>query len=175
MAYKIKVQVRKGAAADRPTLSSGEFGLDTDTGSEAVWIGTPAGNKQLAMITDAGGSDNYTGMMYLSVADPSVDVVNNTLFGTAPTISRQADGVYRLGNMFLDGTDYLINGKYHSAVTALDFYVDGNGTNVYPVMMTRGGEDAPYYLTITVYTSTANLTPVDPATELQIPIYIIEV
>ena len=48
MAYKRKIQVRRGAASARPTLSSGEFGLDTDTGSEALWIGTPAGNKQLA-------------------------------------------------------------------------------------------------------------------------------
>lgn len=49
---KRKIQVRRGLAADRPTLSSGEFGLDTDTGSEKVWIGTPAGNKQLAQSTD---------------------------------------------------------------------------------------------------------------------------
>lgn len=48
MAIKRKIQVRRGAAADRPTLSSGEFGLDTDTGSEALYIGTPAGNVQIA-------------------------------------------------------------------------------------------------------------------------------
>jgi hypothetical protein len=49
---KRKIQVRRGLAADRPTFSSGEIGLDTDTGSEKVWIGTPAGNKQLARSSD---------------------------------------------------------------------------------------------------------------------------
>ena len=48
---KRKIQVRRGLAADRPTLASGEFGLDTDTGSEALYIGTPAGNKQIARST----------------------------------------------------------------------------------------------------------------------------
>lgn len=51
MAIKRKLQVRYGAAASRPTLSTGEFGLDTDTGSEALYIGTPAGNKSLSTIT----------------------------------------------------------------------------------------------------------------------------
>lgn len=50
---KRKIQIRRGAAADRPTLASGEFGLDTDTGSEAVFIGTPnSGNLQLALSTN---------------------------------------------------------------------------------------------------------------------------
>ena len=40
MALKRKIQIRRGAAASRPTLAAGEFGLDTDAGSEAVYIGT---------------------------------------------------------------------------------------------------------------------------------------
>lgn len=45
---KRKIQVRRGLASARPTLSAGEFGLDTDTGSEKVWVGTASGNLQLA-------------------------------------------------------------------------------------------------------------------------------
>jgi hypothetical protein len=48
MATKRKLQIRYGAAASRPTLATGELGLDTDTGSEALYVGTPAGNKQVA-------------------------------------------------------------------------------------------------------------------------------
>ena len=44
MALKRKIQIRRGAAASRPTLAAGEFGLDTDSGSEAVYIGTASGN-----------------------------------------------------------------------------------------------------------------------------------
>mgnify|MGYP007100090807 CR=1 FL=1 len=50
MATKRKLQIRYGAAASRPTLATGEWGLDTDTGSEAVYIGTPAGNKSLSTL-----------------------------------------------------------------------------------------------------------------------------
>lgn len=38
-------KIRRGLAADRPTLTEGEFGLDTDT--FGVWIGTSGGNKQV--------------------------------------------------------------------------------------------------------------------------------
>lgn len=50
MALKRKIRFRYGAAADRPTLSTGEIGLDTDTGSETLYVGTPAGNKSLTTL-----------------------------------------------------------------------------------------------------------------------------
>lgn len=47
---KRKIKVRNGAAASRPTLATGELGLDTDTGSECLYIGTPAGNFPVATL-----------------------------------------------------------------------------------------------------------------------------
>ncbi len=67
---KRKIQIRRGALADRPTFSSGEFGLDTDTGSEAVYIGTPAGNKLVsnASLRTLGGLTATTDNFIVSVA-----------------------------------------------------------------------------------------------------------
>lgn len=40
--------IRKGLAADRPTLAIGELGMDTDTGD--VWIGKASGNELIGPI-----------------------------------------------------------------------------------------------------------------------------
>ncbi|MCI5534266.1 MAG: hypothetical protein MR440_05780 [Firmicutes bacterium] len=49
MAYK-KLQIRRGAKANLPTLSEGELGYCTDT--KEVYVGSGSGNTQLAKQTD---------------------------------------------------------------------------------------------------------------------------
>jgi hypothetical protein len=107
MAYKRKIQVRRGAASDRPTLSSGEFGLDTDTGSEAVWIGTPAGNKQIAMGSGS-GTPEYVALVLLDNPASIVTVLKNTLTGTPSlTLTRDTTGLFSV--RFPSST--FVNGK----------------------------------------------------------------
>lgn len=50
-----KIQIRRGIAAGRPTLDSGEPGLDTD--AVRAWIGTTEGNRELQM---KGSTTDYT-------------------------------------------------------------------------------------------------------------------
>lgn len=99
MATKRKLQVRYGAAASRPTLSTGELGLDTDTGSEALYIGTPAGNKQVG---GALGVKRYVALLTQTGTNaPVATVLENTLGGTV-VWSYQSPGSYRatLSNAF---------------------------------------------------------------------------
>lgn len=49
MAYK-KLQIRRGAKSNLPTLSEGELGYCTDT--KEVYVGSGSGNTQLAKQTD---------------------------------------------------------------------------------------------------------------------------
>lgn len=80
MATKRKLQVRYGAAASRPTLSTGELGLDTDTGSEYLHVGTPAGNKRIGGLL---GVKRYVALLtQAGVSAPTAVVLENSLGGT---------------------------------------------------------------------------------------------
>lgn len=92
MATKRKLQVRYGAAASRPTLSTGELGLDTDTGSEALYIGTPAGNKNILSLKST--EKRYFARVFQSDSDPVESTpYKNTLGGTV-VWTKQSAGIY---------------------------------------------------------------------------------
>jgi len=83
MATKRKLQVRYGAAASRPTLATGEIGLDSGTGVEKLWIGTPAGNAFVASLNTTGEVKRYVALLSQAGTDaPVATVLENTLGGT---------------------------------------------------------------------------------------------
>ena len=59
MAYK-KLQIRRGAKANLPTLSEGELGYCTDT--KEVYVGSGRGNTQLAKQTELNEHANNADM-----------------------------------------------------------------------------------------------------------------
>jgi hypothetical protein len=95
MAIKRKLQVRYGAAASRPILSTGELGLDTDTGSEALYVGTPAGNKQVANLGYVLPKKYVALLTQSATSAPVATVLQNSLSGT-PVWSYVSTGTYNL-------------------------------------------------------------------------------
>lgn len=53
-----KAQIRRGAKADLPTLSQGEFGMCVDSGAEELHLGTGAKNLQVPMVNEYSGDMN---------------------------------------------------------------------------------------------------------------------
>lgn len=47
-----KLQIRRGAKADLPTLSQGEFGMVTDSGAEELFIGTALANLGIPLLAE---------------------------------------------------------------------------------------------------------------------------
>lgn len=66
MAYK-KLQIRRGAKANLPTLSEGELGYCTDT--KEVYVGSGSGNTQLAKQTDVSNKVDKVSGKALSTND----------------------------------------------------------------------------------------------------------
>ena len=129
-------QIRRGARANLPSLAQGEFAMTTDSGAEALWLGTGSRNKKIPLeptaadvgavsrsgdtMTGALGVNNNHGNLNANASraqlrfnpDPA-DSANATSMG----IYRPADGLNDLARIYT-----VING----AETQYSFHHTGN-------------------------------------------------
>lgn len=112
-------QVRRGAAANRPTLSVGELGLDTDTGSERLWVGTASGNIAL----DGGFSGVINVKYYGAKGDGTTDDTSSVTTALAAALSATKSLYFPTGT-------YLLTTLVVTTNVGIKIFGDGMGATV---------------------------------------------
>lgn len=113
MAIETKqILIRRGLAADTPTLSEGELGLQTDTGT--VVVGTPSGNVSLSKVGHTHDDLYYTeGQVDALLADKQDTLVSGTNIKTINNLP-----LLGTGNIVVAGSAGALEWQYVDKVTS---------------------------------------------------------
>jgi hypothetical protein len=114
MAVVTQFQFRRGTASQwtsaNPTLASGEFGYETDTGKAKIGNGSTAWNSLSYALTGATGDVTTTGVQTLT---------NKTISGASNTLSNIANASLTNSSITINGTSVSLGASV--TITGQDF------------------------------------------------------
>lgn len=103
-----KFQIKRGAKANLPTLAQGEFAMTTDSGSEALWLGTGSKNRKIPLdpaAADVGAvnkaGDTMTGNLFVEKASPILSLKDTVAGGETRAV--YAGNVYAVQAVNVSG------------------------------------------------------------------------
>lgn len=149
-----KFQIKRGPKANLPTLAQGEFAMTTDSGAEALWLGTGTANKKIPLAptaADVGAvsrdGDTMKGSLTVKAGYPQIKIASNT---TSRNLEQSlwSDGTFDLINLRNTNNEmvFRIRPETVDVETALQFYrmTEGTQSSVYNVLHTGSKPDGSY-------------------------------
>lgn len=149
MAVVTQIQVRRGTAAQwtsaNPTLASGEFGFETDTGKVKIGTGSTAwaslGYLGAGTVTSITAGTGLSGGTITSTGTIAIDTATTVDVSTAQTLTNKTltAPVINLALNAQTGTTYTFgltdNGKLVTAsnASAQTYSIPTNGTTAFPI------------------------------------------